>query len=538
MPRTVQKTLRFPLAGVARRRGYRDHTKERPYAAPWAMNVRGEGPLESRDRGGSRPGLTKANATKLGTTITALLPLTSIDASNALQHDLIIIADGILSYLRGAAISTVSADLQWPDADTILWDDGEDIVFDATVSTSSPIGSTGAYHAATRGGKLYLADSVLRVYDPNTGIIDPVTATDGTLPTSEPLVCLYRDRLILAGKNNIWHASRTSDVADYNYGAEATDINRAVSGQLEHAGGIGAVPKAVIPHRDDVLVLACANSLWALRGDPTTGNMKVVSSEIGILAPKAWAKTPDGLMAFLSNDGVYVWDMGSSSKPTRFSEERLPDELKNISATDNIITMAYDSLERGFHLFITPTDGTTHTHWWLDIKNRAMWPVSLHADHQPLAVARLETTGLADTLLGCKDGYLRKFSNASETDDSRTLNSHVLLGPFRIARNDTEDAMLSEIHGIMADNDDFVDWRVVMGDSAEEVADTAVTGINAVINGESPKGVSADGRWEALRNKVARARSRGPWMIVWLSAVNKWSYEAVAIKAEQLGRLR
>ena len=63
---------------------------------------------------------------------------------------------------------------------------------------------------------------------------------------------------------------------------------------------------------------------------------------------------PEGTMAFLSNDGVFLWRAGSRAAPTRFSEDRIPDQLRNVSPTANTITMAYDPTGRGFHLFITP----------------------------------------------------------------------------------------------------------------------------------------------------------------------------------------
>lgn len=538
MPKTVQKTLTFPLAGVARRRGYREQT--RPYATPWAINVRGVGPLESRDRGGSRPGIVKVNSTNVGTVITALLPLTSIDATGARQRDIIIIAGGVISYLRASAISSIDADLLWPDSEIMIWDDGEEVVFDSTVSAVSPIGATDAYHAAARGGKLYLADSVLRVYDPNTGIIDPLLATAGTVPTAQPVICLYRDRLVLTGSTHVYYIARTSDPTDWDYGAEATDVNRAVAGQLEHAGGIGAVPTAAIPYRDQVLILASANSLWALRGDPVTGTMRAVSESIGIISPEAWALSPDGVMAFLSNDGLYLWAVGdSASGLARVSQERVPEELLGIDAATNTITMAYDAVDRGFHLFITPDSGSG-THWWIDLENKAMWPMYFYDNHQPVAVARLEGSGLDEVIMGSKDGYLRKFDVDATTDDNVPIYSHVLLGPFRISRNDTEDALLAEIHGIMADNVSYVDWRVFMGNSAEEVTDIAVAGIKALLvdPADDIDGVAAQGKWVELRNKVERPRSRGPWVVVCLSSDSQWSYEAVAVTGRQLGRLR
>ena len=47
----------FPLGGVDRKLGYQ---AQRPFTTPSAQNVRAEGSLEGRERGGSRPGLIKS----------------------------------------------------------------------------------------------------------------------------------------------------------------------------------------------------------------------------------------------------------------------------------------------------------------------------------------------------------------------------------------------------------------------------------------------------------------------------------------------
>jgi len=533
MPKTVEKTLTFPLAGVSRRRGYRE--QQRPYATPWAVNVQGVGPFEGRERGGSRPGLSKVHATDFGSVITAIKSVTSVDADGARCHDLVVIADGVLSYLRGSSVTTPTARLLWPNGDAVVWENGDNIVFNSTVSSVSAIGPTDAFSCAERGGMLYIADSVLKAFNPQTGTVETV---EGTPPAAQPLIALYRDRLFLSGVDHQWFCCRQSDMTDWYFGGKEGDKGRAVAGQLANAGLIGAPPKAMIPYEDRALVFGCADSLWVLRGDPTTGSVTNVSTEIGIIAADAWAIAPSGQMVFLSNNGLYVWSVGDTSRgPVPFSDERVPEELKNVSATTNTITMAYDATGNGFHLFLTPATGTA-THWWIDLDNKALWPVILQADHEPLAVGRIETNGLGEVVLGCSDGYLRKFAPANTTDDGTAIGSHVLIGPFRISRSDTEDAVLAEIHGILASNAGTVTWRVMVGDSAEVVADAAVTGLLAVVAGDTPTGIAASGTWAANRNKVDRPRARGAWVVVWLSSVVRWSYEAVAITARQLGRLR
>ena len=57
--RTLAKQILWPVRGVEQSTAYHDATpdSQRTFASPFAMNVCTRGPIESRERGGSRPGL-------------------------------------------------------------------------------------------------------------------------------------------------------------------------------------------------------------------------------------------------------------------------------------------------------------------------------------------------------------------------------------------------------------------------------------------------------------------------------------------------
>jgi len=534
MPRTGVKTLTFPLSGVDRRGGYRRQV--RPYAAPWAVNVRGSDPMEGRERGGSRPGLKKISAADLGA-IRALAPLSYVDAAGAHHTDLVAIGDGTFYLINGSTATATAGNLTTEDGTLIIDDDDKEIVFDATVGAANSITDTGAYDIAIRGGKAYLADSVLRVYNPLLGTVAAVVASDGSVPTAQPLVCTYRDRIVLSGAEHLWYASRQSDPTDWDYGADMDDQGRPVAGQLAFSGGIGQDVTAMIPIEDKALAFATANELWVLHGDPATGRMEQVSDQIGVIAPEAWAVAPGGMLIFLSNDGLYIWTAGSGTHPVRFSEERMPEELRDVAVASNDVMMAYDATGKGFHLFITPASGAGE-HWWLDIDNKALWPVVFASTHQPTAISRVLSGSLGEVALGCSDGYVRKFDRDTTTDDGTTLESHVLIGPIRVTSDDVTDAMVAEIHGIVAGSSSSVTWRLVMGSSAEAVTDVAVAGVLAAVAGTTVSGVAASGTWSAGRNAVVRPRARGPWAVIWIEGAGRWAYEAVAVVSRQLGRMR
>jgi hypothetical protein len=530
MPRSATKALTFPLAGVSRRGAYRQQT--RPFSAPWAVNVRTVGPSESRRRGGSRPGLAKFCPTLLGADVTSLIPVSYIDRDGARQHDLVYVASGVLGFVRDGVATATTAQLETDDGDTVITDDGDTIVFTSDVST-------GSLQGAVRGGKVYFADSVLKSFSPALGVVETVVATAGIVPTAETLICIYRDRVFLAGQTQAWYASRTGDPTDWDYGAAMEDPGRAVAGQLSDSGQVGFVLTALIPIHDKALVLASENTLWVLRGDPTTGSMENVSTEVGIVDPDAWAMSPDGTLVFLSNDGVYVWNAGTRAAPERFSEERLPDELREVDTTANTVSMAYDPIERGYHLFLTPSSGVG-THWWIDVENRAFWPQRLAEDHQPLSAALMSEEDLGSVVIGSQDGYVRYFLGGQADDDGEDLESHVLIGPVRLSADDVRDALLAEINGVMEGVTALgeVTWRVVMGNSAAGAAESALADLNTVLDGGSPSSVKGSGSWGEGRNRVERPRARGAWLVVWLSSTAAWSYEVVSIVARQLGRHR
>jgi len=524
MPKIVNKTLVFPISGVARRDGYEQTP---PFATPWAVNVRGICSLERRKRGGSRPGLVAASDGALATPIEALLPITYLDSAGKRQCDLVAVAGGIIHVVKNGSITVLSTFLMIGDVDVLI--DDEEIEFGA---------ESNATDATERNGLLYIADDVLKTYNPNTGIVEEIAATSGTIPQDCPYIALYRDRVILAGENHVWYASRQSDPTDWNFGADMGDVGRAVAGQVERSGRIGDTITALIVAGDNALIFASENQMWVLRGDPTVGDISKISGGIGVLSNSAWAIAPDNAVAFLSNDGVYVMLAGSTEPPQRWSADRVPDELRDVDSSENVITMEYDVRSRGFHLYIVPSSGVGQ-HWFLDYANRALWPVVLRDGHQPLAMARLHSSGAEDVILGCRDGYLRKFDDDADTDDGHEIESHATIGPFKLATGEMSDALLNEIHGIMAHSGiSTVRWGVIVGSSAEDVADKAEAAIKAHLARQDVNGVFCYGEWHGGRNIVSRPRARGPWAAIWLMSHDAWAYESIAVRINQLGRIR
>jgi hypothetical protein len=528
VPSSRPVKIEFPLSGENRSGGYSKRTA--PYSTPRAVNVRSVGPLEGRGRGGSRPGLSKLVSTDFGSVITGLSSVTYLTSAGAHKHVLAVICDGNLFVVDGSTVTQMYAYLTTDDGNYVITDDGDRIIFNATVASVNPIGDNNSFQMAESNGKLYIADSVLKRYNPLTGVVENVTGA----PASQPLVCVYQHRVVLSGADHMFYACAVGDDTDWSFAKDMGNPGRAFAG---HLGGntIGEPIKAMVQYEDKALVLATNDGVWVIYGNfaGEGGRRACISPRIGVISPGGIAVAPGGTALMLARDGLYSFVIGSDAPPQPFSDKAVPDDFLDIDPTTVTITMQYDYRSRGFHLFLTPDHGVG-THWWIDIVNHAMWPVKLSDDHQPLCACELKTSGFSNIILGCSDGYLRRFDDEAEDDDGTDVQSDLFLGPFHTSREEGYEGQITEIVGALAAESGEVTWRIVVGDSAEEAVDAA----DAALNGDRTTGVDSSGTWSAGQNRVEYPRARGAWVVIWLSSTKPWAFESMTAWMKKLGRIR
>lgn len=343
------------------------------------------------------------------------------------------------------------------------------------VSNSGPLSSTAAViFSAQQGNFLYFADGVSELY--YDGLQDKIlawTASAGSLPVDNNnntprLICLWRNRIVLAGLPNDssnWFMSAVGDATNFDYAPAGGPFQtQAVAGNNSIAGQVGDVINALIPFDDDKLIFGGNRSIWQMTGDPMAGGqLDLISGITGMPFGKPWCIDPAQNIYFVgSRGGVFV--MVPGSQPVRISTKTIDAVLEYLDYTKIIVRLAWDDLEQGLHLFLSPiTPASGVTHYWYDARNQSWWPDQFGSSNQnPLAICVLDGSVPSDRviLLGGMDGTIRKYDPTVSQDDGIVISNQVFLGPFY-------NVYIQEIQLTLAVNSLPVTVRVKQGPDAQ-----------------------------------------------------------------------
>lgn len=422
-------------------------------------------------------------------------------------------------------------------------DTSHDVVI---TSVNSGTATTGTYDIATvASGSLTLGSSAStgaasveyyvrrtpKIYDPYGGTVkvSSWTATKGTTPQGCEIVCRYRERMFLAGGDQgiQWFMSRQGDPLDFNYGKTAGDAGRAIAGTVADAGVPGDIITAAIPSGDDYLAIFCPTSCWRIVGDPAdTGYIQNIHRSIGCIGAKALCNGESGEVYFLSRVGLCMMDRGGNV--ARMSVERIPRELQNIDTALYSVSLAYDPSEMRVHVYVSDSTNNRSTrHWVYDVRTQSYWPTVLPWDMQPTAAHWFNSPLTKDSglLLGCKDGYIRRYDRFCDTDDANNLTSYVVIGPIALGGPEGDGAVDGMIADVALDSRD-VAYEVHVGDNPEIAAldDPVQTGeFSAGSNHRTP----VRKRGNAFTIRIGRE-----------STQQGWGLESISLTRTRLGRRR
>jgi len=373
--------------------------------------------------------------------------------------------------------------------------------------------------------------------------------TYGTMPDEAYLGCLYRGRLVLSGNSMYPHQWYTSKVGDpWNWIYDSTDPLTAVAGSNTEAGEIGDIVRALIPYKDDYLIFGCATTIWVLTGDPAGGGtIDSVDLTVGMFGADSWCFDGDGNLYFFGTGGIYIVPLGFRSVQNLTNID-LPNLIGDEDAdpTTHRIIMSYDRKRDGLIVCITKLSDGTNSNYWYDLKLKGFFPEVYPSacGAYSLYYYAANDNDYADMLLGCKDGYIRKFSEATKDDSTGAssttpISSYVVLPMLHLSEdNDKEGKMTSltfELSGGAADgtfsDTDGVTYDIFTGDDPETILEDIKDGADSFASGT----LSGTGRKTRIRTRV-----RGAFVAIKLSnttASEGWAINRVFCNVEEAGNI-
>jgi len=375
----------------------------------------------------------------------------------------------------------------------------------------------------------YRVERAPKVYNADTETLTIFTASTGQVPTGNPLMVRYLDRMVLAGGEiapHVWYMSRRGDETDWDY--SQSDSEAAVAGTASEAGVPGTAITTLVPYKDDYLLIGCRNALWLLRGDPRYGgSLDSISRNVGVIGQDAWCIGPGGEFVFLSANGLYALpSIHEGAKAIPLSSHALPDELKKINTSRVIPSLQYDVQFNGIHLFLTSRSSESGSHWWIDWETKTFWPVAYSENHEPTCTHVSQTMGFFGdgVIFGGKDGYLRRLDDQIETDDGTEFTSYVCLGPIALGA-DGQIGKILKMDAEIAENSGNVTWSLRRSNTFEGVTVESTD--------------SDSGTWTAGLNASVWPACAGQVFTLILSGTGEpWAFEQVIVTSVTGGARR
>lgn len=368
--------------------------------------------------------------------------------------------------------------------------------------------------------------------DLGTATCSTLTATAGTIPLNCRLVCMWRDRLVLAGQDasqqNIY-MSRSGTHTDFDYSPAVPDALQAVAlNASERAGRIGDAVFAIIPYNDDTMIIGCDHSIFAMHGDPAAGGViDVISTQVGIWGSSTWTVDPSGVLWFVGPGGL--WHMKPGSKPENVSRDFMDLFFTTLSRKGTYTQLHWDRDRHGLWMFFTKiAAGGVSTSLFYSARTKGFFPVQIPDDHGPMASCIWDGDAEDDRvmMLGGRTGSIRAFFDDVFQDDGTAISSRAVIGPL-IPAGAMNKAKLIEMEVVLGSGTTNLDYAVQTGqDPAAALAATA----------------DFTGNWTASgRQGKIRDRARGNTFVLKLSnaTINKsWTMERITGTFMPAGRER
>ncbi len=375
----------------------------------------------------------------------------------------------------------------------------------------------------------------------------------GEMPAKAYLGCNYRGRAVLSGNPlypHQWYMSRQLNPWDWAY--FANDAQSPIKGGDADAGEIGDIVRAQIPYKDDYMVDGCATSMWFMAGDPAEGgSINELDLTVGIFGATSWCFDGKGNLYFWGDNGIYKTTI--PGKPECISAIRLPNLINDEAAdpTTHRITMAYDRIRTGILVCITTLSDGSNSNYWYDLQTGGFFPETYGDNRGPYSLLfyAANATANRDLLVGCADGYIRKFNESLKSDNdtadaagagSVAIDSYVGYGPLQINSDPKLQGKISGLNLITAgsatgsSDSNNVACKVYVAKTAEEI----VKKLSAGTTPNVLKTFKAPGR---QRGNTIKQKLKGVYAGFELrnsTAAQSWGFEQLLVEAKPAGKVR
>jgi hypothetical protein len=383
------------------------------------------------------------------------------------------------------------------------------------------------------------------------------TSTYGTMPNKAYLGCLYNGRGVISGnpeEPNQWYMTRQFNLWDFAY--LANDAQTPIRGGNANAGLLGDIIRSLVSHKDTFLAFGCASTMSIMMGDPAMGGIiRSLDRTTGIYGAKSWCFDKKGNLYFWGANGIYKCAV--PQVPVCITQVSLPQLVSDEAADPSTyrITMEYDHLETGILIAVTKLSDGSNSNYWLDLKVTdptpeicPLFPETYPDECGPYSLFyyAANDTDYRGLLVGCKDGFIRKFDKSSKSDNiggtTQLIDSYCVFGPTPLSNLPNKEGKIGPISiitggsasGTTEPDSDDVDYKVYVADTAAGVIDKIKAGSAPIFAGT----ILAPG-WR--RGSCQRQSARGTFAGIKLGNDTKdesWILECLVMGKKPSGRLK
>jgi hypothetical protein len=342
----------------------------------------------------------------------------------------------------------------------------------------------------------------------------------GSLPDQAYLGCLWKGRMVLSGNPDHpeqWYMSRAGDHTDWLYVQNSPLA--PIAGNNGDLGEIGDIVTCLIPYTDDYLIVGCMSTIEIFRGDPQDGGSKdSLDGETGIFGSQSWCIDNDRNLWFWGTNGIYKMTPNRQVQPV--SNIALPEIVvdEGVDPSTHRIVMQYDKLNHGILVTVTLLADGTNSNYFISLTETTtgIFPETYPTPCGAYSLFFYNATDkdYQTLLVGCTDGYIRKFDPTAKDDDvgatDTAISSYVLYPIVPMSEPDYEGKTQSvtiSVSGGAASGDhqdsDGVTVDYYTADDAETLIEDVKDGATALYT----ETLSATGRSQRIREKV-----RGAWL--------------------------